>query len=162
MNTQAKHPHLTTSQLDALLFAPEASAADDHLRTCTTCAAELASLRETLTTLRSAATATAAHQHALAARNAHQAARSQRPIRLIGSFAAATLALAIGLPIALHRTPPAHPAVSNNAPQPAQAAATNFSSISDDQLLSSVQSDLSASVPDPMLPLESATTTQSK
>ncbi len=150
--------HLTTSQLDALLFDTEAAASNQHLRTCEACAAELASLRDTFASLRSATAAAAAHHQLLAARPQ----RSSMPMRLVGSLATAALILGIGLPIALHHATPVRPAViAQQIPQATAAKPSSSTTLSDDQLLTTVQGDLSASVPDPMLPLASNPSNQS-
>jgi hypothetical protein len=142
--------HLTSAQLDHLLFDPEA--ANPHLRDCELCRAELASMRSTFGSLRSGATLAAARHQRLAA--APQ--RAARPMRLIGSLAAAAVVLAVSLPVALRHTSPTPPDIA----QASQAApATTAATLSDEQLLTTVQGDLAASVPDSMLPLDASTST---
>jgi anti-sigma factor RsiW len=159
--------HLTTAELDQMLFEAASATRNEHLATCPACIAELASLRSTFTTLRSTTTAASAQHQQLAARSARNS-RTRLPVRLgtrlVGSFAAAAIALAIGLPIALHRTATTHPSVVATAHHPQATPADTFtpSHLSDEQLLTSVQGDLSASVPEPMLPLEDTTSTVTK
>jgi len=146
--------HLTSAQLEPLLFDLEAT--NPHLRDCELCRAELASLRSTFGSLRSGATLAAARHQRVAVATPH---RSARPVRLIGSLAAAAIVLAVSLPVALLHPSPAHPNVAQ-APQTAPAADSNMASnLSDEQLLTTVQGDLSASVPDSMLPLDASTST---
>jgi anti-sigma factor RsiW len=155
--------HLTSAQLEPLLFAgvSEASeAADPHLRGCELCRAELASLRSTFGSLRSGATLAAERHQRLAAAPQRNAQRSARPMRLIGSLAAAAIVLAVSLPVALRHPSPAHPNVAQT-PQtaPPNETATISTNLSDEQLLTTVQGDLAASVPDSMLPLDASTST---
>jgi hypothetical protein len=79
-------------------------------------------------------------------------------MRLIGSLAAAAVVLAVSLPVALRHPSPAHPNIAQ-APQTNPAATSNAASLSDEQLLTTVQGDLAASVPDSMLPLDASTST---
>jgi hypothetical protein len=158
--------HLTSAQLDHLLFdslSGDNEATDPHLRDCELCRAELASMRSTFGSLRSGATLAAARYQRLAAAPHRDAQRSAWPVRLIGSLAAAAVVLAISLPVALRHPAPAHPNIaqtSQAAPATDAHMASNFSSnLSDEQLLTTVQGDLSASVPDSMLPLDASTST---
>jgi hypothetical protein len=149
--------HLTSAQLDHLLFdrlSGDQEAANPHLQNCELCRAELASLRSTFGSLRSGATLAAARHQRLAA-DPH---RATRPMRLIGSLAAAAVVLAVSLPVALRHPSPAHPNIAQ-APQTNPAATSNAASLSDEQLLTTVQGDLAASVPDSMLPLDASTST---
>jgi hypothetical protein len=148
--------HLTSAQLDHLLFDLEAT--NPHLRDCELCRAELASLRSTFGGLRSGATLAAARHQRLAA----LPQRSARPVRLIGSLAAAAVVLAVSLPVALRHPSPAHPNIAQ-APQTNPATtSTAAANLSDEQLLTTVQGDLAASVPDSMLPLDASTSTATK
>jgi hypothetical protein len=130
---------LTTEQLDALLHNPEQTNTD----------AELTSLRATLSDLRAATIATVEHhhQHARFIPTRNNAAR-------IWTFATAALILCAAAPVALHhRVTPAAP-VAVAVQQPA-------ATVSDDVLFANVQADLDASVPSPLLPLSTDTTTNS-
>jgi hypothetical protein len=143
--------HLTSAQLDHLLFDLEAT--NPHLRDCELCRAELASMRSTFGSLRFGATLAATRHQRMAAATPQRAAR---PMRLIGSLAAAAIVLAVSLPVALRHTSPAPP---NVAQAPQATPATTAANLSDEQLLTTVQGDLAASVPDSMLPLDASTST---
>ncbi len=152
-NSSPMNSHLTSEQMDGLLSARPSEDVVRHVAGCVRCTAEIGSLRGVLTGLREGATAAAEHHRGLAGPRNH----TRRAPQVAWSLAAIALFVSVGAPLAVHRF---HgfdrPAV---AAQPATA-------ISDEALLSSVQDDLSYSVPGPLLPLtgaspsDSATSTQ--
>jgi hypothetical protein len=134
--------HLTSEQMDALLSHPETRERSQHLRVCGTCSDELESLRAVVSDLRTAVIGSAAEHR----RCAVMPAPAQRTPRAMWSLVAATALLCVAGPILLH-TKPAHVAVVPT-PQPQVQGA-----VSDEQLMSDIQQDLSSSVPQAMLPL---------
>jgi hypothetical protein len=158
-------PHLNHEQLCDLLLASSPQGTHEsrrlellrqHLRECNVCAAELASLNESLTVFRSAATAWSSSEWNRAEASTrslrHAPARPRSLIQAVLWTAAAALVIAATLPFALHRTPPATPrtpaAVVHTAPP---------SNISDEALLEEVNETLSSSIPSPMQPLDDPT-----
>jgi hypothetical protein len=79
-------------------------------------------------------------------RSAVMPAPAHRTPRAMWSLVAAAILLCVAGPIALHQRPAHVPVVQATAPQ-VQAA------VSDEQLMSDVQEDLSSSVPQGLLPL---------
>jgi hypothetical protein len=137
---------LSSEEMDVLLQSPAGAEEDTNMGN------ELYSLRSVLADLRSASTATAAHHHCHASIISSQHSIS----RNVWTFATATvLLIGIATPLAFH-----HHAAS--APVTTAATHTLPTAVSDDVLFANVQSDISASVPSPMLPLTTvSTTTQS-
>jgi anti-sigma factor RsiW len=134
--------HLTIEQMEALLSHPEAQERSQHLQECGRCAEELESLRAVVSDLRGAViAASVVHRQ-----RAVMPAPAQRTPRALWSLVAAAALLCVAAPIALHQRPAHAPAVQTPAPQ-VQAA------VSDEQLMSDVQQDLSSSVPQGLLPL---------
>jgi anti-sigma factor RsiW len=134
--------HLTMEQMEALLSHPEAQARSQHLQVCGACAEEFEALRAVVSDLRGAViAASAVHRQ-----RAVMPAPSQRTPRALWSLVAAAALLCVAGPIALHQRPAHVPVVQTPAPQ-VQAA------VSDEQLMSDVQQDLSSSVPQGLLPL---------
>jgi len=173
--------HLNHEQLFDLLlanrstdgFCPELDRSRQHVRECHICADELASLSRSLTLFRSTANAWANH-----AWN-HQAAYVNRSLlpatsdtsvfsrfRLIlrpaaWSTAAVAIALAVAVPMTLHRLSKSAeaPAAAVTMPpaSPAETRAAAYDARSDEALLEEVNQTLSSSVPSPMQPLADPT-----
>jgi len=148
--------HLSSEDLDIALFGVPSASATAHLATCAECTGELSSLRTGFADLRLSTTA-------LASKNLRDldrigGLRTLLPLRARRTFftmprlalATAALAFAIGAPVALH-----HRNLAPVAATPAQAAPQ----ISDEALLTTIQSDLNTSVAAPLLPLTSTTPT---
>jgi hypothetical protein len=159
--------HLTHEQLCDLLLAssahtPESESspsktihiAEDHLRSCLQCTAELQNLRSSLSSFRQAATSYAGQVYARTSINRASIAPSPRYRSHILYWAtAAALAIAVALPLGLHKQHH-HPI----APQPAVAAAvTPQAAESDEALLDGIAQDLSTDVPSSMQPLADPT-----
>ncbi|MGA7158924.1 MAG: hypothetical protein WBY53_18915 [Acidobacteriaceae bacterium] len=140
--------HLTSEEMDALLI--ESESRDDsesrerweHLRACTACAEEFESLRAAVSDLRGAVVGSAE----LHRRAAVMPAPAHRTRAAMWSLVAATALLCVAGPVVLHHKT-AHVAVVVVPKAAVQAP------ISDEQLMSDIQQDLSASVPQAMLPL---------
>lgn len=159
--------HLTHEQLCDLLLASSAhtpesessafkavNAAEDHLRSCLQCTAELQNLRTSLSTFRQAATSYADQVYARASINKASIAPSPRYRSHILYWAtAAALAIAVALPLSLHR--------QQNAPIAHQSAVaatvTPQTAESDEALLDGIAQDLSTDVPSSMQPLADPT-----
>jgi hypothetical protein len=156
--------HLTHEQLCDLLLAssahtPESESktveiAENHLRSCLQCTAELQNLRSSLSSFRQAATSYASQIYAQSSINKASIAPSPRYRSHILYWAtAAALAIAVALPLSLHR--------QQNAPiahQPAATATiTPQSTESDEALLDGIAQDLSTDVPSSMQPLADPT-----
>jgi len=149
--------HLTNEQFDALLLAPATD--HPHLRSCEFCANQLAVLRSSIGDLRVTSIAAADRHHRAAAHAQRTRQRSRMLPRLTWAATAIAGVLFISLPfVSRFRTPkaPVQNPVAVAAVQTPRAADSN---LSDAQLLSSIQNDLSATVPDPLLPLDSSTST---
>jgi hypothetical protein len=134
--------HFTVEEMEALLSNPEMRERSQHLRVCGQCSEEVESLSAVMGDLRAAVVAsTEVHRRlAVMPEPAHRT-----PLALWSAIATAAL-LCAAAPIALHHKP-VHVAVVQAPVQQAQA------SVSDDQLMSDVQEDLSSSVPQGLLPL---------
>jgi hypothetical protein len=134
--------HLTVEQMEALLSNPETQERSQHLQVCGACEEEFESLRAVVSDLRAAVIASSeAHR-----RVAVMPAPAQRTPRAMWSLVAATVLLCVAGPVVLHHKP-AHVAMVR-VPAPQVEAA-----VSDEQLMSDIQQDLSSSVPQEMLPL---------
>jgi hypothetical protein len=156
-------PHLTHEQLCDVLLASSAptpeqesfavEAAEDHLRNCPLCSAELQSLRASLSLFRHATHSYAEAVYARPAINKASIAPSPRTISHVRYWAiAALLLVAVLLPLSLHRQ-----RTSAN-PQPAVAVIVSPQTTeSDEALLEGIAQDLSTSVPSPMQPLADPT-----
>jgi hypothetical protein len=142
--------HLTGEEMDALLMEPELRDRSQHLVDCDLCLTEFESLQRVMGELRTAVIASA-EQHYRAA--ALPAISQQRPRLMWGLAAAAAFICVVGS-ITLHQRPV--PVAVVNAPQQQVQGG-----VSDEQMLSNVQEDLSASVPQPMLPLAATDATDS-
>jgi hypothetical protein len=136
--------HLSSEQLDGVLNGGASQDASQHLGGCVQCAGELAALRAAFGDLRDVTTAVAEHHRRLAV-----ATPVRRIPRMVWGLAAAALFVGIATPVAVHRRTTS--VVGEKVPQ---VVAT----MSDEALLNSVQNDLSASVPESLLPLASAST----
>jgi hypothetical protein len=167
-------PHLTHQQLCDLLLAPttlqsesrispahvsepHVSTAQDHLRDCYACSAELATLTASLTSYRNTAHAVAHRDFAALPRTAPSPLLGQRsPLHPIyWAIAATALVIAI-LPF----TAPRHAPLVQ--PQSASIVApTTASSESDAALLEDINQDLSTSIPPSMQPLADPTANSS-
>ena len=134
--------HLTSEQMEALLSDPESRDRSQHLSVCETCSAELESLLAGIGDLRSAVIASAALHRKVAV----LPTVSHRSPRVMWTVLAAAAFLCVVGPIAMHQKQ-ARVITVNTSSQQVQAA------VSDEQLMSNIQDDLSSSVPKPMLPL---------
>jgi hypothetical protein len=147
--------HLTEDQLDELLTRSAncaASPAEAHLLVCDQCAAELASLRESLSLFRNATTAYADNQLRSVPRMALPPRRIFSPtLEPTWWVAAAAIVLAGLLPMQLSR-PHVRPASSSSP-----ATLENRSAQSDEALLEEVDRDTSASLPTSMQALADPT-----
>ena len=135
--------HLTDEQMYDLLDPAANTAAEQHLKSCAACQHEVASLRESLTNFRGAATNFAA---IAGPRIPPVAARSTSffgPKLWAASFATATAVLALSISML-------HPIHNNTATAGVQTVVTTES---DDALLDGIQKDLSTSIPPSLEPL---------
>jgi hypothetical protein len=151
--------HLTNEQFEALLLAPSTN--HPHLNICERCTGQLAALRSALGDLRVTSVAAAEIHYRAAERAQRSQQRSRFQPRLTWAFTAVAGMLFIGLPFAAKFHPfkaPAQGPVITATTKASAESGPSVSNLSDDQLLSSIQSDLSASVPDPLLPLDSTST----
>jgi hypothetical protein len=151
-------PHLTEDQFGELLSASTKTAlhtvtpVEAHLLDCEQCAAEMTSVRNSLSLFREASTAYADDQ----LRNLPPLQTPARPARTLALWpaywaTAAAMLLAALLPIQTlrpHPTSPAPTATATVAERPAQ---------SDEALLDDIDRELSASVPTPMQALADPT-----
>ena len=158
------HNHLTHEQLCDLLLAnsqlPEPQA--HHLRVCSHCAAEYASLRQSLSSFRSTTVAWASHASAHRSWSS-PAPRISTPPSMWSRLAerlstppvlwasAAVLLLAAAVPFTLHR----HQTVPVAPHPPAQVQQVDR--IGDEALLEEVDQTLSSPIPAPMQPLADPT-----
>jgi len=117
--------------------------------------AEFASLRPLLNNLRDSAHATASYHR----ERAIIAPASSRVPRMAWALASLALTISIATPFALHKN---HVTAQVAAPAIVAPATTTTPAISDDALLADVQDDLTASVPTPMLPLTTTTSTSTQ
>ena len=134
--------HLTSEEMDVLLMDAEARERSQHLRVCGACREEFESLRAAVGGLRVAVVASAEKHRRMAV----MPAPAHRTRRALWSLVAAAMLLCAAGPVVLHHKP-AHVAVVQVPKPQAQVA------VSDEQLMSDIQQDLSASVPQAMLPL---------
>jgi hypothetical protein len=134
--------HLTVEQMEALLSNPELRERSRHLQICGPCSEEFESLHAVLCDLRAGVIASSEVHRRLAV----MPERAYRTPRALWRLVAAAALLCAAAPVALHHKP-AHVAVVQSPVLQAQAA------VSDDQLMSDVQQDLSSSVPQGLLPL---------
>lgn len=132
--------HLSSEEMDGLLMDAEARERSQHLRACGACSEEFESLRASLGELRAAVIASAEKHRRVAV----MPAPVHRTPRAMWSLVAAAVLLCVAGPVVLHHKP-AHVAV---VPKPQVQVA-----VSDEQLMSDIQQDLSSSVPQEMLPL---------
>ena len=146
--------HLSSEAMDLALAGmptPETSA---HLRECEPCQVEFASMRELLSGIRMEAVKVAAFhlRQPATLRPLPGLPGARPPARWAMAFAAAVLMLggAVSPLLFRHHAAPA-PTIATRTASPTDTA-------SDDALLSSVQNDLSTSVPAPLLPLASTST----
>jgi hypothetical protein len=148
--------HLTNEQFDALLFSQATD--HPHLQTCTLCATQLSELRSSIGDLRvtSVAAAERHYSSAVSARATRQRSRLQP--RLTWAATAFAGVLFISLPFVSRFRAPKTPVQTRVAVANVPAPKAADSNLSDAQLLSSIQNDLSATVPDPLLPLDSTST----
>ncbi len=151
------NPHLTDAQFDDLLDTNADHATELHLAECANCRQELAELGEALANFRFAANGIALTHEAIRRPQAHATGKPERryfrPSAWATGLATAALVLTGSLTV-LHRH-----ATIDHAPI-AVAAPTN-NSISDEALLQDIDSDLSASVPAPLKPLDVTATATS-
>ena len=155
--------HLTHEQLCDVLLAssehtpePRSSAieaAEDHLRDCLLCSAELQNLRASLSLFRHAYHSYAEAVYARPAIHQASIAPSPRTISHIRYWAIAAVLLVIALlPLSLDRR---HPSVALTPT--AAAIVSEQTTESDEALLEGIAQDLSTSVPSPMQPLADPT-----
>lgn len=159
--------HLTHEQLCDLVLADSqlAPSQAEHLRSCSICAAEYASLQQSLSSFRSATVSWADHTsasrvwssttHLLALTPSVPSSALRRLVaRPLLWASAAALVLATAIPFALHR----HPAPSTARTTPnVQQHAPQVDHIGDEALLEEVDQTLSSSIPAPMQPLADPT-----
>jgi hypothetical protein len=149
--------HLTEDQFGELLDqspatsakAADVALAEAHLLTCDQCAVELASLRESLSLFRDASTAYAENQ--LRSLPSHPIPLSRPVLQPAYWAAAAAILFASFLPLQFlhrHNRPPQAAVTATVQQQPTE---------SDDDLLQSVSSEISESVPTPMQALADPT-----
>ncbi len=134
--------HLTVEEMEALLMHPEMREGSQHLQVCGPCSEDFDSLQAVIGDLRAAVIASSNVHRRLAV----MPEPAHRTPRALWSLVAAAALLCAAAPIALHHKP-AHVAIVQ--PPVKQVHAT----VSDDQLMSDVQQDLSSSVPQGLLPL---------
>jgi hypothetical protein len=156
-SSQPGEAHLTAEQLDELLVCPagasELTPAEAHLLACEQCAAELASLRESLFLFRQATSTYADRQLRLLP-------RWRIPLRAHvlqpAYFAAAAILLISLVPMQMaHRRDALHhPAASTMAPVAVSNGDQARTAESDNALLEDVYTEVSASVPTPMQALD--------
>ncbi len=148
--------HLSSEDFDLALFSVPSASATAHLASCAECTGDLSNLRTGFADLRLSTTALASEN--LRDLDRIGGVRTLFPLRARRTFftmprlalATAALALTIGAPMALHQRN-----LVPVAATPAQAAPQ----ISDEALLTTIQSDLNTSVATPLLPLTSTTST---
>jgi hypothetical protein len=150
-------PHLTHEQLcDLVIVEPGISnsaseAAHDHLRACLLCTAELQNLRASLSLFRNATHSFARQQYVRPTVNKASIAPPPGYLSHVLYWAAAALvALALALPVGLHRQ-------HSHVPPPSAAVVTPQTTESDEALLEGIAQDLSTDVPSPMRPLAAPT-----
>jgi hypothetical protein len=154
--------HLTNAQIGELLSCPSSptaagidaesrASAEAHLLTCAACAAEVASLRSSLTLFQQSCTACADREFAHVQKHASPSSLPHwaYPQTALWATAAALIMAAI-LPLDLRLR-------SAGAPQATVAAASTHSAESDEALLDDINRELSASVPAPMQALADPT-----
>lgn len=134
--------HLTSEEMDVLLMDAEARERSQHLQACGACSEEFESLRSAVSDLRVAVVASAEKHRRMAV----MPAPAHRTPRAMWSLVAAALLLCVAGPVVLHHKPAHVAAVQMQKPQTQVA-------VSDEQLMSDIQQDLSTSVPQAMLPL---------
>ena len=137
--------HLNSEQLERVLAGRPSYEVSQHLGKCARCVEDVASMREVLGNFREATAASAEHHRHLAT----PVAPSRVP-RVAWVLASVVLFAGIATPFAVRR-PAVQPVVPNVSTQGSTA-------ISDEALLNNVQNDLSASVPDSLLPLADTST----
>lgn len=157
-------PHLTHQQLCDLLLDPpteqneaHASQAQDHLRDCYACSAELATLTACLTGYRNTAHAIAQRDFTALPRTAPAPLLGQRSLLHPVYWAIAATALVIAI---LPLTAPRHDSLVQPQSTAVVTPAT-ASSESDAALLEDINQDLSTSIPPSMQPLADPTANSS-
>jgi hypothetical protein len=147
--------HLTSEQMEALVLDAkgDASAREgaEHLRDCAMCSTELESLRMAMSDLRATVIASSERHRRLAMMPAPE----RRTPRLMWALASAVLLICTAVPLALH-TRVAPVAVVRAPKSPVQGT------VSDEQLMSDIQEDLSSPVPQSMLPLAASIASTNK
>ncbi|MGC9200160.1 MAG: anti-sigma factor family protein [Acidobacteriaceae bacterium] len=173
LTTEKPVEHLTSQRLDALLWGSESPAEAAHLQTCVACREEFESLRLNMRELRAALVGVAAEQRRMAVMPA-PAHRTRRAMWAVWSMAAAAALLCVCAPLsyysrggsrpaAMERSsvavsmPAAHASArvrfASDAPVTVSMSVKSSTKISDVQLMSDIEQDLSSSVPQAMLPL---------
>lgn len=147
--------HLTSEQMDGLLFAHDAGrdeAAALHLKACPACSAELAELRSSLGVFREATTELAER------RRPRQNLLSSRPTSARDGFRSvpAYFALAASLAVTAVIVPLVRPLRKPEAPVPIKVSEPAVAP-DDDALLMEIDQQLDASVPAVMEPLADPT-----
>jgi hypothetical protein len=140
------NPHLTEAQLYDLLDANADRATELHMAECANCSQEFAQLSEALANFRLAANGIALTHEPIRKPLATPQRMHFRPAAWATGLATAALVVAGSL-TALHR----HTAIE---PAPIAVTAPTHDSISDEALLQDIDSDLSASVPAQLKPLD--------
>jgi anti-sigma factor RsiW len=137
--------HLSSEQLERVLAGRPSHEVSQHLGKCARCVEDVASMRAVLGNFRSAASSSAEHHLKFAAPVA-----TARVPRTAWVLASVVLFAGIATPFAVRRQP-VSPVVVGVSTQALPA-------ISDEALLNNVQNDLSASVPESLLPLADTST----
>ena len=147
--------HLTNEEMEVLLSdTPAKVQALDrllHVKVCPQCSEEVESLRSVLDDLRSAAVASAEHHR----RVAMLPVASQRTPRMMWTLVTAMALICVAVPVTVHQR---HAAVTVVSAPVKETQTTVTAAVTDEQLWNSIQDDLSASVPKPMLPLDATST----
>jgi hypothetical protein len=137
--------HLSSEELERAMAGQAEPRALEHVAGCEACAAEIASFQRMFGELRESATEMATEQRRMAV-----VARPAKRAGVWGYATAAVVFVAVGLPVAMH-----HPAVKTPVVAgPANGAEGDAASVSDAELMTNVQNDLSSNVPEPMRALE--------
>ena len=150
--THALDRHLTDEQMSGLLDQPKAAGATLrlHLQSCPDCRLELASLRESLSNFRLAATSLSAQTPGLAARSETPRRMSFHLHRHAWAATFASVVVLLGVSVSIIGSSHVSPAV--NAPVTSVAQSDPVTE-SDEALLDGIQRDLQTSIPPSLEPL---------
>jgi hypothetical protein len=152
MNTTASvapSQHLTEDQLDDHLIGDLAEPAAAHLAACDLCATRVAQANSPLTSFQSVSLAWSERVSATAPIPSLSSARSLLERRLAWSMAIAACAVGLGLTGLNHRLPPPVSVASSSASQTVATPPTEAQLSSDNQLLGTIDNELSVSAETP-------------